>query len=603
MSANACQLCGKPLSRIRLLREGNFCCREHREEYRLRRGLSRLLEASEVSQLERRKEHPELLPLWRPASEAGNGAPRLWPDTPSLGRAAHECFAPALCVAAALRPTPAGYARAAGYGAEPAANVAPRRDLHPARMSLRLALGTRAAAVPPVAEAASFGLAPWRLPLNPGAAGRRRQASDGPRLGQARLRPGAVRLALRSGRRRPAPGAAGSGWLAASHVPQPDGPRSVPAARFRSADPHRAAPIPAGRRRPGCPVGAPAGGLRRLHSPLALDARARRRALAQPFGTARIAPTLPASWARLAVRKGTAPAVFGAPAEPLTKARSTAACRPRRRAAAQPFSRHRAQPGPSARAVFAPAGLDSAAPTPLRHGFEPVAIASVARAAREPLGLHAPTWPEMDLPPVGAVGGTLADSTGAGAAPVEDNFGSGLGRWVGGIEDWRLDVAGARTGPPALFIPSLGMRDYEREFLAKMERRSVAWFIRAADFENYYRVRISRSEQDPNALELTRYAVLGGVAEEPVTVPLRVAVRSKAAFRVLTTAAADSFTVAVEGEVVDRWSDGRLGTGGIGFEAEQDDRARLYWVKLTPRGRQSQPAASRGIAPRRKQRR
>jgi hypothetical protein len=59
MSARVCQLCGKPLSRIRVGTEGEFCSREHRNQYRLRQGMDRLMEANNVANLMRRREMPK----------------------------------------------------------------------------------------------------------------------------------------------------------------------------------------------------------------------------------------------------------------------------------------------------------------------------------------------------------------------------------------------------------------------------------------------------------------------------------------------------------------------------------------------------------------
>jgi hypothetical protein len=37
----------------------------------------------------------------------------------------------------------------------------------------------------------------------------------------------------------------------------------------------------------------------------------------------------------------------------------------------------------------------------------------------------------------------------------------------------------------------------------------------------------------------------------------------------------------VDGHNIDAWTDNRLPMGGIGFSGTADDRARLYWVRLT----------------------
>src|SRR3954453_24034893 len=58
MSAKTCQLCGKPLSRLRVGGDAEFCSREHRNQYGLRRGMDRLVEADKVTSLMRRRETP-----------------------------------------------------------------------------------------------------------------------------------------------------------------------------------------------------------------------------------------------------------------------------------------------------------------------------------------------------------------------------------------------------------------------------------------------------------------------------------------------------------------------------------------------------------------
>jgi hypothetical protein len=61
MGARACQLCGKSLSRIRVGTDGDFCSREHRNQFRLRQGMDRLMEANTVANLMRRRERPKAI--------------------------------------------------------------------------------------------------------------------------------------------------------------------------------------------------------------------------------------------------------------------------------------------------------------------------------------------------------------------------------------------------------------------------------------------------------------------------------------------------------------------------------------------------------------
>src|ERR1035437_2140107 len=63
MNARTCLLCAKPLSRFSVGSGGDFCSRDHRNQYRLRLGMDRLMETNKVASLMRRRENPKHLPV------------------------------------------------------------------------------------------------------------------------------------------------------------------------------------------------------------------------------------------------------------------------------------------------------------------------------------------------------------------------------------------------------------------------------------------------------------------------------------------------------------------------------------------------------------
>jgi hypothetical protein len=77
MAARTCLLCGKPLSRIRAGTSEDFCSQEHRNQYRLRQGMDRLLEANKVASVMRRRENPKQIPAGQLRS-AGPASPRAF---------------------------------------------------------------------------------------------------------------------------------------------------------------------------------------------------------------------------------------------------------------------------------------------------------------------------------------------------------------------------------------------------------------------------------------------------------------------------------------------------------------------------------------------
>ena len=43
----------------------------------------------------------------------------------------------------------------------------------------------------------------------------------------------------------------------------------------------------------------------------------------------------------------------------------------------------------------------------------------------------------------------------------------------------------------------------------------------------------------------------------------------------------ETYSVLVDGKTVATWTDARLPMGGIGFMGTPEDRARLYWIRLS----------------------
>jgi hypothetical protein len=150
---------------------------------------------------------------------------------------------------------------------------------------------------------------------------------------------------------------------------------------------------------------------------------------------------------------------------------------------------------------------------------------------------------------------------------------------MGGTKDWKVDVAGVRTGPLALFVPTLELIDYRLDFLARIDTRSVTWVVRAAGLDEY--LRCTLTAVPGGELEFSRCAVVAGAAQAPITAPNRLPGKPRSAMTVSTRVEGDSFTVSVDGKTIETWDDDRFPMGGVGFQGAPEDRARLYWVRLS----------------------
>jgi hypothetical protein len=165
------------------------------------------------------------------------------------------------------------------------------------------------------------------------------------------------------------------------------------------------------------------------------------------------------------------------------------------------------------------------------------------------------------------------------AIHFEEHFENGWDNWVGGVNDWKVDVAGVRTGSMALYMPTLDLADYDLEFFARIDTKTLNWVIRASGEDQHLRCTLTAVEG--NQVEFSRTLVIGGAAENPVVAAMRVPGKKRATLTVRTLVSGNNFSVTVDGNEVDTWTEKRLPSGGVGFMGAADDRARLYWVKVS----------------------
>ena len=76
-------------------------------------------------------------------------------------------------------------------------------------------------------------------------------------------------------------------------------------------------------------------------------------------------------------------------------------------------------------------------------------------------------------------------------------------------------------------------------------------------------------------VHLVRYAVIHGKETSRVEKPLPFTTRADTIYRVLVDVRGSDFTIMVQGQVVDFWSDDRLKTGGIGFFSGKGEQSRI----------------------------
>jgi len=169
------------------------------------------------------------------------------------------------------------------------------------------------------------------------------------------------------------------------------------------------------------------------------------------------------------------------------------------------------------------------------------------------------------------------------AVAVTDDFSHGLTDWRGRGDwaaTWSYDPSGfVRTGAMALYAPTLDLYDYRMEFVGGIDRRSIGWIVRGRDLQNYYAIKLQSGPGDAqDELILSRHTVVGGAAGRNHEVRVRLRQPSESMLRIVTDVRGSEFSVTVQGQQVDSWTETRLPKGGVGFFSNRGEQARIRWV-------------------------
>jgi hypothetical protein len=171
------------------------------------------------------------------------------------------------------------------------------------------------------------------------------------------------------------------------------------------------------------------------------------------------------------------------------------------------------------------------------------------------------------------------------AVALNEDFRSGLDDWMsrgGARPSWTSDAAGfVHPAALALYRPSLGLVDYQMQFVGQIDKKGLSWVVRAADFNNYYAIRLTVLKPGPTpAIGVTRYAVINGKTQNQVTTPLLMSARPDTVYRVSLDVRGDHYALSVQDQPVDSWSEPKLRSGGIGFFSEPDAGSRIAGVHV-----------------------
>jgi len=167
-----------------------------------------------------------------------------------------------------------------------------------------------------------------------------------------------------------------------------------------------------------------------------------------------------------------------------------------------------------------------------------------------------------------------------------DDFSAGLDGWQNGNDlasTWSYDKNGfVNPGALSLFEPSMHLTDYNMDALVQIETKGVGLVIRAEGPKTYQAVRILIEGSGPlPGLVVQRYSVIGGQASRPVRVRYPSRFQLDTMYRVRLQVQGDEFSLYIQGQLVDYWSDNRLRAGGVGLFCGPGEHARVAWIRVS----------------------
>jgi hypothetical protein len=176
-------------------------------------------------------------------------------------------------------------------------------------------------------------------------------------------------------------------------------------------------------------------------------------------------------------------------------------------------------------------------------------------------------------------------------APVtmRETFASGLKNWEGlpdAAANWVFDGGYVHPGKLRVWKESESLSNYDLEFVGHVERKSMNWAFRAADFKKYYATNLTVSSGRASPLTntgLVRYAVIDGKERDRVEVPLPITLSRNTDYRVKVSIRGTRFLTSIDGQLVSSWSDNRISRGGVGLFADAGESSAFKWLSVTER--------------------
>jgi len=166
-----------------------------------------------------------------------------------------------------------------------------------------------------------------------------------------------------------------------------------------------------------------------------------------------------------------------------------------------------------------------------------------------------------------------------------DDFQSGLDGWesIENLATWSYDNGGlAIPGKLAVLSASRHLTDYNVDAVAQVVNRGLGVVLRASGPHTYQVAKLIVDGRGPMPpLFVERYAVIGGKESARVRVRCPGNFQKDTLYHIHIDVQGDTYTLFIDGQLIDSWSDSRTKSGGVGFFCTSGEKARLAWGRVS----------------------
>jgi len=174
-----------------------------------------------------------------------------------------------------------------------------------------------------------------------------------------------------------------------------------------------------------------------------------------------------------------------------------------------------------------------------------------------------------------------------------DDFSAGLDAWRNGDSwqsdgknlpgTWSFDKNGfINPGALSLFGPSMQLTNYDLDALVQIDAKGVGLVFRAASYRTYQVAKLVLAGSGPMpSLAVSRYTMIKGRVSRAVFTPYPERFQPDTLYRVHLVVRGDAFSLYIQGNLMDYWTDPRLTAGGVGLFCSPGEQARVAWIRVS----------------------